>query len=290
MAREFRNVCAIEGCDKGAYNEVCNSHAKKIRSGFLPEQFGVKHNPPCEYEGCDDPKYTKKATYCRFHYECSLAGVDPKSVRPKRKNSRLTNETCLASECEAETRAMGLCWKHYQETRPGYVKPEPRYVECSVEGCPRNCDKERGTCSIHLNQIRVHGVTWNGPMPYELTNEFRQAQKVNCAVAECNKRQSSLESILCSSHLARAAKMTKGDQKLYVELKARSTCDICGDSDSRLVFDHDHSCCPPGRACDECIRGVLCNGCNSILGHSRDSKETLYRAIQYLDRWGELGG
>lgn len=245
----------------------------------------MKHNPPCEYEGCSDPKYTTKATHCRFHYECNKEGVDPSTVRFKRKNSGLDNEICLKEGCEGKTRSLGLCGKHYQESRPGYTKPEPKHVPCSVEGCPRKCDRGVGTCSIHLNQLRVHGVTWNGPIPYELTHEFRQSQKIDCAVSGCDKKQSSLESILCGNHSARARKMTKGDQELYAELKTKNSCDICGEQGSRLVFDHDHVCCPDGRACGKCIRGVLCNGCNSVLGHSRDSKETLHRAIKYLDKW-----
>lgn len=52
--------------------------------------------------------------------------------------------------------------------------------------------------------------------------------------------------------------------------------------------DHDHSCCPTrasGRlkTCGKCFRGMLCNGCNSALGHAKDSVDRLEALIEYLN-------
>ncbi|MBX3327524.1 MAG: endonuclease VII domain-containing protein [Nitrospira sp.] len=56
-------------------------------------------------------------------------------------------------------------------------------------------------------------------------------------------------------------------------------CRICGKPEDDtygkwLAVDHDHQ---HGH-----VRGLLCNGCNSVLGHAGDSIETLQRAIDYL--------
>ena len=51
----------------------------------------------------------------------------------------------------------------------------------------------------------------------------------------------------------------------------------------RLVIDHDHACCPGTRSCGKCVRGLLCNWCNRLLGMAFDNPAILAGAIQYLD-------
>lgn len=46
-------------------------------------------------------------------------------------------------------------------------------------------------------------------------------------------------------------------------------CWICREEPAEHV-DHDHACCPTkggAATCGECVRGVLCLGCNVALGH-----------------------
>ena len=63
-------------------------------------------------------------------------------------------------------------------------------------------------------------------------------------------------------------------------------CAICSSPDPGGVgnfrIDHDHSCCPGSSSCGDCVRGLLCNGCNSALGHMKDDPERLIRAAAYL--------
>lgn len=35
---------------------------------------------------------------------------------------------------------------------------------------------------------------------------------------------------------------------------------------TNLAVDHNHNCCPGKKSCGKCIRGLLCNSCNLILG------------------------
>lgn len=59
-------------------------------------------------------------------------------------------------------------------------------------------------------------------------------------------------------------------------------CYTCKINDARNI-DHDHSCCPGNRSCGKCIRGILCNQCNTALGLVKDSKEILQNLIKYLE-------
>lgn len=63
-------------------------------------------------------------------------------------------------------------------------------------------------------------------------------------------------------------------------------CAICGtatpNGQGRFHVDHDHSCCVGGRSCGECIRGLLCHSCNTMLGLAKDDPALLQRAAQYL--------
>ena len=71
-------------------------------------------------------------------------------------------------------------------------------------------------------------------------------------------------------------------------LAKQGGCAICGvtspGSTKSWHVDHDHSCCPIGASCGGCVRGILCNNCNLMLGHAKDSEETLRSAAEYLSR------
>lgn len=76
-------------------------------------------------------------------------------------------------------------------------------------------------------------------------------------------------------------------------------CAICGTPEPQpfgLGVDHDHTCCfekndsgSYKRTCGRCVRGLLCQPCNSGLGLWRDDKARLYAAIAYLDNWSSRG-
>lgn len=68
--------------------------------------------------------------------------------------------------------------------------------------------------------------------------------------------------------------------------KQEGRCAICRTDTpgghGRWHIDHDHKCCPGRTSCGECVRGLLCNHCNTGLGKFQDSEETLMKAIEYL--------
>lgn len=50
----------------------------------------------------------------------------------------------------------------------------------------------------------------------------------------------------------------------------------------RLHIDHDHNCCPGRWSCGECIRGLLCDRHNLILGLIDDDIDGLLALVDYL--------
>jgi hypothetical protein len=48
-------------------------------------------------------------------------------------------------------------------------------------------------------------------------------------------------------------------------------CHVCGEYQERnLHVDHDHSCCNGQITCGKCVRGVLCNKCNTSVAKYED--------------------
>ena len=74
------------------------------------------------------------------------------------------------------------------------------------------------------------------------------------------------------------------------EFKARSIngCELCGDKPERsLHVDHDHKCCNGLITCGNCVRGIVCNGCNKIIdkyetGLIRADHPLLDKVAQYV--------
>lgn len=66
-------------------------------------------------------------------------------------------------------------------------------------------------------------------------------------------------------------------------------CAICRTSDPKLrgrdkwCIDHDHKCCPEKcRSCGLCVRGILCDACNKVLGLLQDDPAISMQAAFYL--------
>jgi hypothetical protein len=76
-----------------------------------------------------------------------------------------------------------------------------------------------------------------------------------------------------------------------LEIAQGGVCAICGGgrlpNARQLSVDHDHACCPPGSYCARCIRALLCNRCNVMLGNAREDPAVLEAGAAYLRRYAE---
>ena len=79
----------------------------------------------------------------------------------------------------------------------------------------------------------------------------------------------------------------KGTEKQYQHYINAETCDWCDlpFGNERHTQDHDHNCCAGERPCGKCLRGVVHNSCNRIIGIV-ETENKLQRLPQYLSKAG----
>lgn len=74
-----------------------------------------------------------------------------------------------------------------------------------------------------------------------------------------------------------------------------NACAICREPNycpHVLVVDHDHKCCPTDITCGKCVRDLLCNWCNKIIGYIEKKNYNYGHQLQsepiinYCERWG----
>lgn len=130
--------------------------------------------------------------------------------------------------------------------------------------------------------------------------EARERAKLRGNCIYCYKLNDRVPAAICSSCLLKYRKRSKEypergwssrlkyTYNITIEqynniLKVQNySCAICGSKRKigahKLCVDHDHHCCPDKRSCGKCVRGLLCKGCNIVLGRF----ET-YPVLAYLN-------
>lgn len=172
---------------------------------------------------------------------------------------------------------------------------------CSIDSCENAC-YSKGWCELHYRRWRRHG----DPLFLARRNagSVQERDKLGrklCMLCEewlpesCFQAKSGRTADGFRTRCSRC--QTDAKRGLTIErrralLEAQDGACVCG-----VVFDvygggvafsycidHDHSCCPGEKSCGECIRGLLCNGCNLCLGHADDRVDVLHGLISYLAR------
>jgi hypothetical protein len=136
---------------------------------------------------------------------------------------------------------------------------------CSV------CKQTKPETDFHLNRTRKRGYTYKCK---------------GCISAYGKLRGASNPSFYRERSLLQKYGLTVAQ---YDDLltKQNGRCAICTTTDpgdSNFHVDHDHACCPGDITCGACVRGLLCQTCNHMLGNARDSTSTLKAAVKYLNK------
>lgn len=90
----------------------------------------------------------------------------------------------------------------------------------------------------------------------------------------------------CAQSIYHLAKYSLTKERWWEIFDSQGRACVCGRTEHAKSWhvDHDHSCCPYGSSCGDCVRGILCEDCNHALGKVRDSPEILRRLASYLER------
>jgi hypothetical protein len=113
---------------------------------------------------------------------------------------------------------------------------------------------------------RKHNTIYRKPGSKEKAKEYQKEYRI--------KNETKFKEYKCKNY-----GITLKDWTAMFDLQ-NGCCAICGVPQSKLkkslYIDHCHI---TGK-----VRGLLCYGCNTILGYSKDSIEMLDKAIEYIKR------
>lgn len=94
-----------------------------------------------------------------------------------------------------------------------------------------------------------------------------------------------------SSHLKELYNITLDEYKA-MWINQKGCCKLCGNYQFKFTqffaVDHNHKCCQGKTSCGKCIRGLLCNDCNTGLGKFKDNTDVLKKAINYINNKGNI--
>lgn len=159
---------------------------------------------------------------------------------------------------------------------------------CILPDCIGKSRRPNVYCSTHNANNKRYGNPY-GPGTPERNDTADEMYCYNCGVYR-DEYEFNLSNTLCDPcHKRNRTAKNYGVSlqeldRLYAD---NLNCNICQSNlatTKNRHIDHDHACCPGQRSCGKCIRGILCQACNMMLGFAKDDLDTLAAAINYLSK------
>jgi len=156
-----------------------------------------------------------------------------------------------------------------------YNRDSMTMKKCSVEGCAKN-KRRNGPKTLYCDMHYRRNSLTGSPGEASSRKVFSYKDQ-SCRVVVCS--ENAKKKGLCVKHYddSRGSSLSA---EMIAEMK-EGGCQVCG-SFSRLTLDHDHSCCPVGKSCDNCVRGILCHKCNTAAGLLDDDVSRMFSLAEYL--------
>lgn len=142
---------------------------------------------------------------------------------------------------------------------------------CIASGCNDKVHG-KGLCKKHYMRYFRHG-------DYSVGSRFVPPK--TCFVTSCGKKPHTKG--FCASHKYIYINGLTADIYDKMLCSQGYACRVCRrDFVKTPHIDHDHECCSGRQSCGRCVRGLLCQQCNMMLGLAKDSPEVLKSAVRYL--------
>lgn len=195
-------------------------------------------------------------------------------------------ETKTCSKCQ-ETKTLDQFHKDYTKTMKDGIDYYCKYCRsganikshkninkkpCSVEDC-KNPHYAKTWCRMHYARMLRNGQLESMNVPVDSSRTY-----VYGGVKHLRNRD---------YHLMYKYKVTLEE----FNKRAANGCEVCGDKPERsLHVDHDHNCCNGKVTCGNCVRGIVCSGCNKIIdkyetGLIRADHPLLEKVAEYVRKY-----
>lgn len=215
--------------------------------------------------------------YCR-RYLKAWKEARPTYERTKHVERRFRNygidESWYAKQLAEQGGGCAVCGSCEPRGNGGTFQVDHDHRCCS-SSC-KACDKCRrgllcGPCNTALGVLEDH--EW-----VEMARRYLSTHKIETAQGTALRREWTLRCV--------AAYLVWYKETLRLQ---DSCCGICRSRDpkcrnNKFHIDHHHGCCPKGKVCDRCRRGLLCNVCNLRLGFL-ENEEWAAKAKVYLAKY-----
>ncbi len=267
----------------------------------MDDREDLAEEQTCTFISCNKPPRSSRPGLCGGHRQQARAGKELTPLRP-RKASPEGPKGCSVKGCTKAHNAKGFCQGHYlQWSKTGetstlkVLKPRKNRV-CGYLGCGKPLHTQdhclahglQFSSGVDLKPLRgswdqstrnSQGFKWCNPCStWKAESEFGSSR------AKPDGLNSSCKDCLRFMLVKIQYNLTRGQFLGLVDSQG-GACAICREAPERVLslhVDHDHSCCSGNKSCGVCVRGLLCGGCNSMLGMAQDSCDTLRAAVTYL--------
>lgn len=227
---------------------ACRDNARAARRGV------------CRFDPCE--KLSRNAGLCSGHAEQSRRGKELAPLRPRLVAG--VGRECTFDGCNNAAKARGLCWGHRGQERQGYPLAPLRRRRPTSTHAARD---EHGRKRCYACE------TWKPTTEFSVLRGMADGLYIECRD--------------CAKHSGRLRRFNVTPEQHAAMLRSQGgRCAICRmlpDGGRELAVDHDHNCCPDSaRSCGKCVRGLLCQRCNTGIGSLRDDPDLLTAAAEYV--------